>query len=95
MEPMDVEQMFEPFAQSDHSLARTKGGLGLGLALVKSIVELHGGPVATGLRGSHFRRSRRCPGPSYSFAGGGSGGRGDMIPSDHIVSCQPEITASR
>jgi two-component system CheB/CheR fusion protein len=46
MEPADVEQMFEPFAQADHSLARTKGGLGLGLALVKNIVELHGGTVA-------------------------------------------------
>jgi PAS domain S-box-containing protein len=46
MEPEDIEHMFEPFAQADHSLARTKGGLGLGLALVKSIVELHGGSVA-------------------------------------------------
>ncbi|ABS25249.1 ATP-binding protein [Anaeromyxobacter sp. Fw109-5] len=46
MDPKQIEHMFEPFAQADHSLARTKGGLGLGLALVKSIVELHGGTVA-------------------------------------------------
>jgi CheY-like chemotaxis protein len=37
--------MWEPFAQADRSLARTKGGLGLGLSLVKALVELHGGTV--------------------------------------------------
>jgi signal transduction histidine kinase len=43
--PDQVERMFEPFAQGDGGLARTKGGLGLGLALVKGLVELHGGAV--------------------------------------------------
>jgi signal transduction histidine kinase len=37
--------MFEPFAQADQTLARTDGGLGLGLALVKGLVELHEGTV--------------------------------------------------
>jgi PAS domain S-box-containing protein len=58
MEPQHVESMFEPFAQADRTLARTKGGLGLGLALVKGIVELHGGSVRAGSdglgRGSEF-----------------------------------------
>jgi len=40
-----IEQMFQPFAQSDHTLARSMGGLGLGLTLVKGLVELHGGEV--------------------------------------------------
>jgi signal transduction histidine kinase/CheY-like chemotaxis protein len=39
------EQLFEPFVQADRSLARTAGGLGLGLALVKGLTELHGGRV--------------------------------------------------
>jgi two-component system CheB/CheR fusion protein len=38
--------LFEPFSQADETLDRSKGGLGLGLALVKGLVELHGGDVA-------------------------------------------------
>ncbi|BDG01985.1 hypothetical protein AMOR_09810 [Anaeromyxobacter oryzae] len=45
IEPELLERVFEPFVQSERSLARTQGGLGLGLALVKGIVELHGGSV--------------------------------------------------
>jgi PAS domain S-box-containing protein len=45
IEPGLLPQVFEPFVQGEWSLARTEGGLGLGLALVKGIVELHGGSV--------------------------------------------------
>ncbi|HEY6004950.1 MAG TPA: ATP-binding protein [Anaeromyxobacter sp.] len=41
-----VEHLFEPFMQADATLERSKGGLGLGLALVKSLVEMHGGDVS-------------------------------------------------
>ena len=37
--------LFQPFMQGKRTLARTEGGIGLGLALVKGIVELHGGTV--------------------------------------------------
>jgi PAS domain S-box-containing protein len=44
--PGDVlPRLFQPFTQAESSLARTRGGLGLGLALVKGLVELHGGNV--------------------------------------------------
>jgi two-component system CheB/CheR fusion protein len=44
--PADLlADVFEPFVQADRSLDRTRGGLGLGLALVRSLVELHGGTV--------------------------------------------------
>jgi signal transduction histidine kinase len=43
--PHLLRRLFEPFTQADTSLDRQKGGLGLGLALVKGLVELHGGSV--------------------------------------------------
>ena len=46
MEPATLERLFEPFVQADVGLARSRGGLGLGLALVKGLVLLHGGTVA-------------------------------------------------
>lgn len=43
--PDKLPQMFELFAQGDRSLARSEGGLGIGLTVVRSLVELHGGTV--------------------------------------------------
>lgn len=39
-------RLFQPFSQGDTSLARTAGGLGLGLALAKAFVDLHGGSIS-------------------------------------------------
>ncbi|WP_434416569.1 hybrid sensor histidine kinase/response regulator [Nannocystis pusilla] len=40
-----LPRLFSPFMQADTTLDRSRGGLGLGLALVKGLVELHGGHV--------------------------------------------------
>lgn len=46
-----LPHVFEVFAQADHSLDRSKGGLGVGLAMAKGLVELHGGEVAAASAG--------------------------------------------
>jgi two-component system CheB/CheR fusion protein len=53
-----IPRVFDLFAQADRALARTQGGLGIGLSLVKSLVDLHGGHVSVHSegrdRGSEF-----------------------------------------
>ena len=55
-----VAQVFEPYTQADGTVVRAHGGLGLGLTIVRQLVELHGGTVAVESaegRGSTFRLS--------------------------------------
>jgi two-component system CheB/CheR fusion protein len=49
--PELLARLFQPFAQADESMDRSKGGLGLGLALVKGLVELHGGEISVHSQG--------------------------------------------
>jgi CheY-like chemotaxis protein len=53
-----LPRLFDMFTQVDTSLERSRDGLGIGLALVKKLVELHGGSVEAGSaglgRGSEF-----------------------------------------
>jgi len=52
IDPALLPRVFELFTQGDRSLDRSQGGLGIGLALVKSLVELHGGRVTATSTGS-------------------------------------------
>jgi signal transduction histidine kinase/CheY-like chemotaxis protein len=77
-------RIFEPFVQADETLARTRGGLGVGLAVVKRLVALHGGEVRVHSDG---------PGKGAEFvvslpvAGAGARGRsrGDGAPSRRVL----------
>jgi CheY-like chemotaxis protein len=62
--PADHDRLFESFVQLDSSLTREHGGTGLGLALVKRIIEMHGGQVtvaSTPGQGSCFTLHLPCP----------------------------------
>lgn len=51
IEPSFLAHVFAPFRQADGSSTREHGGLGLGLAIAKHLVELHGGQVQAESRG--------------------------------------------
>ena len=51
LDPALIPHIFEPFVQADRSLDRPNGGLGLGLALVRGLVQLHGGATSAQSKG--------------------------------------------
>jgi PAS domain S-box-containing protein len=59
LDPEAMPRIFDAFAQADRAVTRQFGGLGLGLAISKSLVELHGGTIEAFSegqgRGSMFR----------------------------------------
>lgn len=76
--PKLLPVVFDSFVQGERSLARSRGGLGLGLAIVRGLVELHGGSVKA-----------ESPGPgagaSFTFALPRIPGRNRGVASDEHV----------
>ena len=75
--PEKLERLFQPFVQIDSALNRRYKGTGLGLALVKRIVELHGGQVFVFSQpgaGSRFTLELPCPEAKQPSRAEGKGG---------------------
>lgn len=81
-----LPRIFEAFLQIDRSLERSQGGLGIGLTLVKQIVEMHGGRVeasSDGLgKGSVFTVRLPLPAVVPEMAYREVGGVGDVLVAD-------------
>jgi hypothetical protein len=54
IEPQRLTSLFQPFEQADPSVSRQFGGLGLGLAISKRLVDLHHGRIEAESRGRSF-----------------------------------------
>ena len=82
IEQMRLSSLFQPFEQADPSVTRQFGGLGLGLAISKRIVDLHRGTIEAESRGRSFgatfkvtfdalpaaeKRNGKEPAPAKSF----------------------------
>jgi PAS domain S-box-containing protein len=104
--PEMLPRVFDLFAQAERSLDRAEGGLGIGLTLVRSLVELHGGSVqanSDGLgHGSEFvvrlpaagAAARRADQPSATAPGSGgpSAARRILVVDDNVDAAQSLAT---
>jgi nitrogen-specific signal transduction histidine kinase/CheY-like chemotaxis protein len=87
-----MPQIFELFVQGDRTLDRSEGGLGIGLAVVKKLIEMHGGQISArseGLgKGSTFElrlpRARAPVAANTAAASANAGIRRVMIVDDNV-----------
>ena len=99
--PEMMARVFEMFAQADRLPDRVQEGLGIGLTLVRSLAELHGGSVAVASagpqRGSEFtvrlpclppRAAPKMPAPATRAAGAGFPRRRVLVVDDNVDSAE-------
>ncbi|MGI8671165.1 MAG: response regulator [Luteitalea sp.] len=79
IEPSRLDAIFEPFIQADQSLARSLGGLGIGLTIARRMLELHNGSLtahSAGLgTGTEFRATLPMIPTAASATASGPGDR--------------------
>jgi PAS domain S-box-containing protein len=95
--PQVLPYIFERFRQGDSSNTRTHGGLGLGLAVVRHLVELHGGQVTASSAGEGQGATFVVTIPLLDPAAGVSGDRGEGAPAaaDELPEDAPRLDGVR
>jgi signal transduction histidine kinase/ActR/RegA family two-component response regulator len=88
LDPAFIPFVFDRFRQADSSSTRRHGGLGIGLAIVRNLVELHGGTVSAANRedGGGAVFVVRLPGPSVPSSGGADASEEPRSEADRSVS---------
>ncbi len=93
IKPEFLSRVFDRFTQADSSITRAFGGLGMGLAIAKSIVELHGGTVRVESpgedQGSTFTLS--LPSASVKNDAGSAELNESATHNDTTLECPPEL----
>jgi signal transduction histidine kinase/CheY-like chemotaxis protein len=95
IDPALLGNVFEPFVQEERTLARSRGGLGLGLPLVKGLAQLHGGDVEARSDGAGagaemivrlpLATAAAAPGPERDQGDGGAApGRRVLVVDDNV-----------
>jgi signal transduction histidine kinase len=77
IDPTFLPHAFERFRQADSAFGRPHGGLGLGLAIVRQIVEMHGGTISADSAGIGKGATFRVVLPAHPQAGRYTGGSPD------------------
>jgi CheY-like chemotaxis protein len=94
IEPAFLPHVFEMFRQEDATSTRAYGGLGLGLAIVRHLVELHGGTVSASSDGLHRGSTFRV---SLPVAVGARTGRSEdeLVPASPLSIPMPALDGLR
>jgi signal transduction histidine kinase len=92
IDPSFLPQIFQPFRQADASATREHGGLGLGLTIVRHLVELHGGTVSARSEGVGKGATFEIQLPSELSVEDRKASRG-LEPRGSEAACGPDLLA--
>ncbi len=90
----ELDKVFDLFVQSDHTLHRSDGGMGIGLTLVRSIVEMHNGRVAAHSDGPGCGSQFELEFPRLKGTQGGAKDRSRRMPARPLRLCEGEAASS-